>query len=114
MALAISPKLKIEVYEWLFDALLRHRNDSGNSYKKMCGPLWANASNKREFQAEITDIASQIKKECNVNNWQEASEDQLKLRDRMHENIYLLASKMKNNHEAVRLGIIYAKKGEIK
>lgn len=37
MALAISPSLKIEVYEWLFDNLLKYRNESGDSYKRMAG-----------------------------------------------------------------------------
>ena len=35
IALAINPKLKIEAYEWLFDNLIRFRNDSGDSYKGM-------------------------------------------------------------------------------
>lgn len=34
LALSIDPKLKIEVYKWLFDELLKFRNDSGDSYKK--------------------------------------------------------------------------------
>ena len=32
IALAISPVLKIEAYEWLFDSLIKYRNDSGDSY----------------------------------------------------------------------------------
>ena len=37
LALAISPKLKIEAYTWLYDQLLSNRNDSGDSYKKCVG-----------------------------------------------------------------------------
>ena len=37
MALWLNPKLKLEVYEWLFDKLLMYRNDSGDSFKRMCG-----------------------------------------------------------------------------
>ena len=33
IALAINPKLKVEVYEWLFDNLIKFRNDSGDSYE---------------------------------------------------------------------------------
>ena len=33
MALAISPTLKIQVYSWLMDALLKYRNESGDSNK---------------------------------------------------------------------------------
>ena len=47
IALAISPKLKIEVYEWLFDELIKYRDESGDSYKQMCGYLYANSINKR-------------------------------------------------------------------
>jgi hypothetical protein len=105
MALAISPKLKIEVYEWLYDNLIRFRNDSGDSYKKMCGALYTRCSNIQKFPNTITDIANKIREACGVENWQQATEEQLKLRDRIHENIYLLCNVLKNNKQAVRIGI---------
>lgn len=105
MALALSPKLKIEVYEWLFDHLIKFRNESGDSYKKMCGALWFRTTNKRNFTNDIKKVASIIKNECNVKDWQQASEEQLRLRDRIHENIALLADVLNNNREAVRLGV---------
>lgn len=49
LALAINPKLKVEVYEWLFDKLLEYRNDSGDSFKEMTGALYNNCSNKSQF-----------------------------------------------------------------
>lgn len=109
MALFISPKLKIEVYTWLFDNLIKFRNESGDSYKKMCGALWVRSTNKRNFTDDIKKIANIIKNECNVKDWQKATEKQLKLRDKMHENIALLADILNNNHEAIRLGIQKAK-----
>uniref|UniRef100_A0A6M3L074 Putative KilA-N domain-containing protein n=1 Tax=viral metagenome TaxID=1070528 RepID=A0A6M3L074_9ZZZZ len=105
IALSISPKLKIEVYEWLFDHLIRFRNESGDSYKKMCGALWVRATNKKNFTDDIKKVANIIKIECNVKDWQQASEAQLKMRDRMHENIALLADVLNNNREAIRIGI---------
>lgn len=110
LALAISPTLKIEVYQWLYDHLLKYRNDSGETYKKMAGSLYENSTNKTTFPKDITETARVIKLECGVKDWQTATENQLKLRDRMHENISLLSDVLKDNNQAVRLGIIKAKK----
>ncbi len=106
MALAISPKLKIEVYEWLFDHLIKERNQSGDSYKKMCGCLYVRHGNKQTFPAFISNVASQIKKHCRVDDWQQASESQLKKRDKLHYDIALLSDALNNNDEAVRMAIL--------
>ena len=105
LALAINPKLKIEVYKWLYDELLKYRNDSGDSYKKMCGALLLNASNKTQFLTDIRLFASEIKEACNVQSWDETTETKLKLRDKIHENIALLCDVLKSNEDAVRIGI---------
>jgi len=109
LALAISPKLKIEVYEWLFDCLLKNRNDSGDSYKKMCGALYVRTKNKSMFHVNITTLALKIQKECGVTEWQGATIEQLKHRDTIHNNIALLANVLDNNKEAIRLGIYQAR-----
>jgi len=106
IALAINPGLKIEVYEWIMDSLLRHRNNSGDSYKKMTGALWANAKNKSTFPKSIIATAKLIQKACKVNSWQKATETQLQLRDKIHENISLLCDVLKDNNQAIRLGIL--------
>jgi hypothetical protein len=106
LALAINPELKIEVYSWLYDYLIKYRNDSGDSYKKMCGALYENQTNKSLFGEFIKETANKIKLACDVIDWQEANEDKLKMRDRIHENIALLTDVLKNNSEAVRLGIL--------
>ena len=108
MALAISPKLKLEVYEWLFDNLIKFRNDSGDSYKRMCGALWDKATNKRLFADNIKKVAVLIKNKCQVEDWQTATEEQLGIRDRIHDNIALLADVLENANEAVRLGLAKA------
>ena len=110
LALAISPKLKIEVYGWLYDSLIKNRNTSGSSYKLMCGSLYDHAKNKREFPQQIKEVAVLIKYACNVDgDWQHASEKQLKYRDKIHNNIALLSSVLNNNGEAVRLGMLRAR-----
>ena len=105
LALAISPKLKIEVYSWLYDELLKYRNSSGDSYKKMTGALWNNSPNKSKFSKAIESTANMIKVACNVTDWENANEKQLNLRDRIHENIALLCDVMKDNNQAIRIGI---------
>ena len=108
LALWLNPKLKIEVYEWLFDNLLMYRNDSGDSFKKMCGALLIRA-NKTDFVSNIQKLCKLIQVECGVSDWNNATQEQLRLRDRIHENIALLADVLNNNKEAIRLGIYKAK-----
>lgn len=103
LALAISPQLKIEVYEWLFDHLIRHRNDSGDSYKAMCGALYVRHGNKRTFQDMVKKLALRIQRYCGVKDWQTATEEQLTKRNKIHEDIALLADVMNNNNEAIRI-----------
>lgn len=105
LALAIDPKLKIEVYKWLYDELLKYRNSSGDSYKKMSGALFINCRNKRFFTNEIKDTAHKIKEACGVDDWQSASKEQLELRNKIHNNIALLCDVLKNNTDSVRIGI---------
>lgn len=105
IALAINPKLKVEVYEWLFDNLIKFRNDSGDSYKEMSAAIWQRFQNKREFPKYIIRVANYIKKSCNVNDWNTATEEQLKLRDKMHYSIKTLTNVLTNTDEAVRLGV---------
>lgn len=105
IALAINVKLKIEVYEWLFDNLIKFRNDSGDSYKEMSAAIFQRTTNKREFPEYIQSVALQIKEALCVEDWQRASEHQLKQRDTIHNTIRLLCNVLNNKEEAVRLGI---------
>lgn len=111
MALAINPSLKIEVYGWLFDHLLRYRNDSGDSYKKMTGSIFHACTNKSEFPSMISKIAHKIQDACNVTDWNSATQEQLKKRDLIHEQIAILCDILPID-EAVRLSIA-KNKGEI-
>ena len=110
IALWIDPKMKVEVYEWLMDNLLKFRNESGDSYKKMCGALYLYAKNKSAFNKNIQFVAKRIKLECGVKDWNEASEKQLKLRDMMHEFISFACDMVKDSNVAIEVGIDRAKK----
>lgn len=105
IALAINPKLKVEVYEWLFDNLIKYRNDSGDSYRQMSAAIFYRTKNKSLFPDYIKGVAVQIKKSLNVNDWESASEIQLKKRDLIHSSIKLLCNVLNNTDEAVRIGI---------
>jgi hypothetical protein len=105
LALAIDPKLKIDVYSWLYDELIKYRNNSGDSYKKMCGALYENCTNKSTFHRGVSATALMIQKACKVFDWQKASEEQLKLRDKIHDNIALLCDVLRDNNQAIRIGI---------
>ena len=108
IALAISPELKIEVYSWIYDELIKYRNDSGDSYKKMCGALFLNCKSKSKFSEGIRKTALMIQEAVGIDDWQKANETQLKLRDRIHENISLLVDIFRDNNQAIRIGILQA------
>lgn len=105
MALAISPNLKVEVYEWMFDHLIKNRNDSGDSYKEMSGAIYTIYPNKQEFTKYITRVADYIRKSMKVDDWNTATEEQLKIRDKIHIAIKLFCNVLKNPDQAVRLGV---------
>ncbi len=109
MALAINPKLKIKVYEWIYDSLIKYRNESGDSYKKMTGALYISLSNKSTFRDVIISVAKKIKIECDVIDWQEANEAQLKLRDKIHEYISLLSDIIRDVDNLVDVAILKAR-----
>lgn len=105
IALAINPKLKIEVYEWLFDSLIKYRNESGDSYKEMSSALWQRWENKRTFAGFIQDTAKNIKTAIAVVEWENATEQQLDQRNKIHFSIKILCNVLKDPEKAVELGI---------
>mgnify|MGYP003651897445 FL=1 len=100
MSMWYSPMLKVKVLGWVIYGLLNARNESGESFKSMCSVLG------RQFESEIrsplaySKIANQISNACMVgtqkDKWQKASESQLRLRDRIQENICLIADMSPN------------------
>jgi hypothetical protein len=105
IALFIDVKLKIEVYEWLFDNLIKFRNDSGDSYKEMSAAIYIRYQNKREFPNYIQKVANYIRQELNVNDWESATQEQLQKRDKIHNNIKLLCNVLNDTNQAVRIGV---------
>lgn len=109
IALAMSPELEVEVYGWIYDELIKYRGESCESYKKMCGALALKFQKHKHFLAFITDAANQVRNACSVgDDWNEATEAQLKLRDKIHDTISILSDVIDEPRDAVRLGIIRA------
>lgn len=110
VALAINPTLKIEVYDWLYDCLLRYRNDSGDSYKLMAGALYANTTQHTTFGKSMSILCRMIQSEVGVSDWQKATESDLSYRDKIHEYIALMCGMFNNNNnEAIRMGMLKAR-----
>lgn len=84
IALAIDPKLKIEVYEWLLDELVKYRVQSGDKYNIMCGVLWKYTSDKNKFKNGIRIVANRVKELIGVDNWDYATQKQLENRDYLY------------------------------
>ena len=105
LALALDSKVKLAVYEWLLDGLLEARDRSGDSYRLMCGQLQANYHNKAQFHLWLPTVARKIKQACNVLDWQDASKDQLHLREKLHVMIGSVAEITKHSEESVDVAI---------
>lgn len=105
MALAISPELKIQVYSWLYDHLLKARNNSGDSYKKMVGAVYERYTYKAMFPQYIQKFATRIKRALNVEDWNDATEIQLSKRDKIHEAVSVLSNVMTDTDKILELAI---------
>ena len=71
----------------------------------MTGALWNTQDNKSTFAKDIVNIANRIKLFCEVTDWQEASEKQLNLRDKIHEYISLLSDIIRDREKSFRYSI---------
>jgi hypothetical protein len=106
MALTFHPKLKLEVYEWIQDELIKYRNDSGDSYKNMCGAIMTRLSNKSNFRSYVKKVAVIIRLACKVKSWETATEEQLKKRDRIQDVMTLYTKALTNPNDCLRMAVI--------
>jgi len=105
IALGINPKLKVEVYEWLFDNLIKYRNDSGDSYKQMSSAIFIRHRNHKTFPDIIKRVSNFIRAALKVEDWQKATEVQLKQRDQIHVAITLYSKVLTNVEQITRLAV---------
>lgn len=104
IALAINPKLKVEVYDWLYDNLVKYRNSSGTTYKDVAAAIHKRVA-YREFPREIEKVATRIKNSLGVTDWDSATEEQLEKRDLIHRSIITLSSVLQDHNQIVYLAI---------
>jgi hypothetical protein len=71
----------------------------------MAASIYLRYPNKRDFPNYIQKVANYIKAELKVNDWQKATEEQLKKRDTIHNSIRLLCNVLNDTGQAVRLGV---------
>ena len=106
MALTMHPMLKIEVYEWIKDELIKYRNDSGDSYKNMCGAIITRLGNKSNFRNYVKKVAIIIRIACGIKSWEAATEEQLKKRDRIQDVMTLYTKVLTNPNDCLRMAVI--------
>jgi len=95
LAMWLSPTLKVAILDWVLDGLLLARNESGDSFKGMCTALTESFPAEMDQRLSYCRVSEFIATACQVgmtkDRWQKATEDQLKLRDRIQDNIIILA-----------------------
>ena len=98
-----NPAFKIEIYDWLFDYLIKYRIDSGDSFNIMKGALHTYSRQKHLFQKAIKGVCQNIKNMIGVTDWNKASTEQLRRRDELQKMIADLAETTHNSRLAVDL-----------
>ena len=115
IALWYSPKIKLNVYKWLVDYLIKNRINSCDSFKKMCGCLYDHAERKMDFHKDIKNLSIQIKKRIGVDDWNKATQEQLNERNKLQELIASFAVSFKSSNRAIdeALYVYDTMKGEL-
>lgn len=98
-----NPSFKIEIYDWLFDFLIKYRIDSGDSFNIMKGALHTHSRQKHLFGKAIKAVCKNIKNMIGVEDWNKASEEQLRRRDELQKMIADLAETTQNSKVAIEL-----------
>lgn len=103
-----NPKFEIQVYKWFFDYLIDNRIRSADSYTRMCGVIAKHAPNKAKIQQCIIWTANKIKEIVGVEDWNKATEAELKRRDELQDMISDMMTTIGN----CRIGFKYAIKAD--
>lgn len=96
----------MEIYDWLFDYLIENRINSADSYRLMCGTIYQYCERKDKFSKNIANLAQKIKTLLCVDDWNKASEEQLKRRDDLQMMISDLTATLQNPNEAIRIAFL--------
>jgi len=109
LAMWYSPKLKVKILKWVIDGLMEARDESGESFKRMNSTLVRAFPKEFENPLSFIRAARAIALACKVtegaDKWQKATEKQLKLRDKIQNNIELIADLCPNAGECIKKSI---------
>jgi hypothetical protein len=95
-AMWINPSFKVQVLKFVYDELIKHRNEAGDAYREMCEAI-AVISSKGEVALNISKVAEAINHiaigghEKMIRN--QANEDQMKELVRIEKEIAMLVKK---------------------
>jgi len=112
VAIWFSPSFKVKVLKWFYDNLLMFRDNSGDSFKAMNIALDKNFDMK---PFTYVQVARHIADVCGVppcesrNRWNKATSEQLKLRDRIQNNIALLSDMSSDMNLVIKKAVEKAK-----
>jgi hypothetical protein len=104
VALWFSPKLKVELYDWVFDNLPQLRDNSGESFKEMNKAFMKNYNIGGKIAFIAPKVAKIIYQKCGVygeNKWERATGDQLKMREKMQSAFIALSYTTNNIEDAI-------------
>lgn len=109
LAMWLSPEFKVRVLKWVYDGLILARDESGDSFKEMMSVLTRHYASEVEIPITYKRISRVISDACEVyggpDKWQTATENQLKLRDKIHQNIIFFAGEKPTLQECVTTAI---------
>lgn len=97
-----APEFRWDVLEWLKDKLIEVRVGSSESFKEMSNALYP-YYNKEDFRKVIIKLSMKIKKQMNVEDWNEADEASLATRDKLQSQIAKLCELVNSPDEAIKL-----------
>ena len=106
----LSPDFKVKAYQWLYDNLTVYRDDSGESYKKLSGIIQDKYTPAKTAMA-MQQIARNIKKVLNVEDWNKTTPEKLKQRDEIHKNLSMLLRADVEINEAFKISVCEANNG---
>lgn len=106
-----NPQFKVKVLKWFYDNLLMFRDNSGDSFKSM------NIALDKQFNMNSLKyivVANRIANACGIyereKRWEKATTEQLELRDKIQNNIALLADMSNDINVVIQKAIEKAKK----
>lgn len=109
IAMWYNPSLKVLIYTWMTDNLLLLRDISGDSYKGMVKAIAMNLNLASRLPKIMPDICKKIQEAVGVSSqkgkWEEATKEQLMLRDNIHTRIEALTYALKNIDQIVDIAI---------